>query len=93
MIEFSRSWLLFLWPLPLIAWYMLPVLPVKRALVLPVGVADALSQVSSKVSFGAPRFSASSLAAVTGWFALLIALAQPVKQISEFRSTQRNRQL
>jgi len=83
MIEFTRSWLLFLWPLPVIAWYMLPVLPVKRALVLPVGVWNALSQVSTKLPFGAPRFSASSLAAVLGWLALLVALAQPVKEVSE----------
>ncbi len=83
MIEFTRSWWLLLLPLPVVAWYALPVLPVKRALILPVGVWQALTRVSGKLPFGAPRFSASSLAAVTGWLALLLALAQPMNQIGE----------
>ncbi len=83
MIEFTRSWLLLLLPLPLIAWYTLPVLPVKRALILPAGVWQALTRVSGKLPFGAPRFSPGSLAAVIGWLALLLALAQPMNQIGE----------
>ncbi len=83
MIEFTRWWLLLLIPLPLFARYALPALPVMRAVVLPRGVLQALTSVAPPFPFGLSRWTASGIAAATGWLALLFALAQPVMRVDE----------
>ncbi len=83
MIEFIRWWLLLLLPLPLVARYVLPSLPVMRAVALPRGVLQALTRAAPPFPFGLSRWTASGIAAVAGWLALLFALAQPVMRVDE----------
>lgn len=83
MIEFARWWMLLLLPLPLLARALLPALPVMRAVVLPPGVLQALTGVASQFPFGVSRWTASGIAALLGWLALLMALAQPVMRTDE----------
>ncbi|MFK7853503.1 MAG: VWA domain-containing protein [Granulosicoccus sp.] len=81
MIEFGRFWVLFFLPLPFIARYILPAQPVNRALTVPAGVWEALSQVATTSPLGKASFSLSSLAAFFGWVTILISLAQPVREL------------
>lgn len=83
MIEFGRAWVLYLLPLPLIAWIALPASPVKRALVLPIGVWQSLSAAAGSGSLGSSRFSKAISVAVIGWLSLLLALAHPQREVSE----------
>ncbi len=82
MIEFGRAWVLFLLPLPLLAWLVLPALPVKRAIELPTGIWQVLSEAVGSAPIKGISVSPSALVAVLGWLALLLALAQPQREIN-----------
>ena len=76
MIEFLRPWALLLAPLPALAWWGLPALPVRAALPVPFAVHALLSALSRSPRAGA-RWSAGWWLRLIGWSALVIALAGP----------------
>ncbi|MEZ5931105.1 MAG: VWA domain-containing protein [Alphaproteobacteria bacterium] len=78
MVELIRPWALFLLPLPLLAWQILPAHPPRAALLVPDRLAGFLHAMSrAKLGAGAARRLPLAVAAL-GWLALVLALAAPV---------------
>ncbi len=74
---FEHIWAFALLPLPLLAWRLLPPLPEEVGLPVPAGVEALLVQLSSGSGHGRFGWPGGIALAVTGWIALVVALAGP----------------
>ena len=77
MIEFARTWAFLLLPLPLLAWYLLPMLPARAAVRVPAGVGHWLMAVSGTGGGAFVSLPRGLVPRVVGWLALIVALAGP----------------
>lgn len=76
-IELARPWALALLPLPVLAWRLLPALPERAAMPVPLGIwmlLDAVSAAGARRDLSTP---AGLLLRCLGWVALVLALSGP----------------
>ena len=77
MIELLRPWVIILLPLPLIAWWLLPALPVRAALSVPAGIHALLLALSNAQTQRRNRWSVTTWLRLLGWLALIVAFSGP----------------
>ncbi|MCY4590054.1 MAG: VWA domain-containing protein [Alphaproteobacteria bacterium] len=76
-IEFARPWAFALLPAPILAWRLLPALPERAAMPVPLGIwmlLDAVSAVGARRDLSTP---AGLALRCLGWVALILALSGP----------------
>lgn len=80
MIEFARAWAFAALPLPVLAWYFLPKIAARGAVVVPASVMQYVQRLTGHGSPGPGFAGRLPMLQTIGWIALVTALAGPFQR-------------